>query len=74
MKRIVVDITIPADEFIKHYQVPGAVVVTRSRDGRRVRFPASILQRFVMYSGIGGSFEIQFDDDGKFFAIKRLDH
>lgn len=72
MKRIVVDITIPADEFIRHYQVSGAVVVARSRDGRMVRFPANILQSFVTHSGISGSFEIQFDTSGKFSSIRRL--
>lgn len=72
MSRIIVDLTISADEYIKHYRVPGAIVVTRSRDGRRVQFPASILQRFVTHSGIRGSFEIEFDDQGKFTAVQRL--
>lgn len=73
MQIIIVDITIPADEFIRHYQVSGAVVATHSRDGRSVRFPASILQRFVSHEGIAGSFEITFTDAGKFASVRRLD-
>lgn len=72
MSSIVIDLAISADEYIKHYQVPGAVVVTKSRDGRRVQFPAGILQRYVTHGGIEGSFEIRFTEQGKFSAIRRL--
>lgn len=72
MHSIAVDLTITADEYLKHYQIGGAMVVTRSRDGRTVRFPANILQRFVTHSGVTGSFKIQFDPEGKFTAVERL--
>lgn len=72
MSTIVVDIFISADEYLKHYQVAGAIVMTKSRDGRRVQFPASILQRYVTHQGIDGSFEITFDSAGKFSGIRRL--
>lgn len=72
MSSVVIDLAISADEYVKRYQVPGAIVVTRSRDGRRIQFPAGILQRFVTHSGIAGSFEISFSDQGKFSSIRRL--
>jgi hypothetical protein len=72
MSSIVVDLSISADEYLKHYQVIGASVITQSRDGRSVRFPAKILQPFVTHSGVNGSFEILFGTDGKFSAIERL--
>lgn len=72
MERIIIDIVISSDEYLKHYRMPGATVSSRSRDGRRVHFPAKILQPFVTHSGIAGSFEISFDQSGKFSAIKRL--
>ena len=72
MESIIVDISVPAEEYLKRYRYPGAMIATRSRDGRRVRFPANILQRFVTHTGISGSFEIHFDQQGKFLSIKRL--
>ena len=72
MYSIIVDLTITADEYAKRYQLAGAVVLAQSRDGRSVRFPANILQPFVNHSGISGSFNIQFDDNGKFSGIEKL--
>ena len=72
MRTVIVDISISADEFVKQYQFPNAVVSTYSRDGRSVRFPANILQRFITHSGVKGSFRIQFDNAGKFSSIVEL--
>jgi hypothetical protein len=72
MRTVLIDIFISADEYIKQYQFSGAVVSTRSRDGRSVQFPANILQRFISHTGINGSFRIQFDDSGKFIQIEKL--
>jgi hypothetical protein len=71
---VIIDIVIPADEFLKQYQTASAVVSTRSRDGRTVTFPANILQPFVLHDGIKGSFKITFDNVGKFKSIERLTH
>lgn len=72
MHSIIVDIRITADEYLKQYKLPNAVVVTQSRCGRRVKFPANILQKFVSYSGIDGSFRIQFSADGKMQSVEQL--
>ena len=72
MASVVVELSISAEEYLKRYRNPGAVVISRSRDGRRVQFPANLLQRFVTHSGVSGTFEISFDPQGKFDTIKRL--
>ena len=72
MRTIIVDVFIPADEYIKRYIGNGAIVHTTSRDGRSVQFPANILQPFVTHSGVRGSFCISFDHAGKFSSIKKL--
>ncbi|MCH8498958.1 MAG: DUF2835 domain-containing protein [Marinobacter sp.] len=72
MQQIIVDITIAPDEWIKLYQGVARDVVTTSRDGRSVRFPARILSRFFLRDGVQGSFVIRFDDAGKFQSIERL--
>ncbi len=65
------DLRIDATEFLLRYKVPGAVVRARSRDGRQVVFPASILQPFITHAGIIGHFCIEFDSAGKFVRIRR---
>ncbi|MGK0500001.1 MAG: hypothetical protein ACJAYG_001646 [Oceanicoccus sp.] len=72
MQTLIVDLTITADEYLKYYQSRSTVVVCRSRDGRRVHFPAEILQPFVSHAGVSGSFSIAFDDAGKFKKIIKM--
>ena len=72
MQRIVVDISIGPDEWIKLYQGLVQDVTARARDGRSVRFPARILSRFYLNDGIRGSFCISFNDQGKFETIERV--
>ncbi|MDY0005712.1 MAG: DUF2835 domain-containing protein [Spongiibacteraceae bacterium] len=64
---------IDADAYLKRYRTPNAVVSIVSDDGRRVRFPANILQRFVTHTGISGRFRIYFDGQGKFLRIERIE-
>jgi len=72
MQRIVVDISIGPDEWIKLYQGLAQDVTARTRDGRSVRFPARILSRFYLNDGVRGSFCISFNDQGKFETIERV--
>ncbi|SIS60415.1 DUF2835 family protein [Neptunomonas antarctica] len=72
MNEIIVDIRISPDEYIKQYRIPGCMVSTHARDGRSVRFPADILQPFLLHTGIAGSFKIVFDLHGKFKTIDRI--
>lgn len=71
-QRIVVAISISAEEYLKVYRGTGKVVSTRDTSGRRVHFPANILQRFVTREGITGVFAISFDHRGRFRAIEKL--
>lgn len=70
--RICVDLRVSADEYLKFYRGEAHVVTCRSRDGRTIQFPVKILNPFLTRDGVSGSFEIQFDAQGKFVAIARL--
>lgn len=70
--KVFISLSISAEEYLKTYQTVGRVVVTPDLDGKRVRFPASILRPFVTHRGINGLFEIAFDKQGKFSSIRRL--
>ena len=73
MNRIIVDLFIPADEYLALYRGAVRDVVCRSRDGLTVRFPAKILQPYVRHEGVRGSFSINFDQANKFHSIHKLD-
>lgn len=72
MPQITVDLFISADEWLKTYRGEARTVTAKSRDGRRVQFPASILQPYLTHAGVRGSFVIHFDDQGRFAGIDRL--
>ncbi|MEJ2073505.1 MAG: DUF2835 domain-containing protein [Reinekea sp.] len=69
---LIVDIHIPAEEYLRHYQGSVTQVSCISRDGRKVRFPSRILQPFVTRQGIHGTFRIYFDQYHKFQRIEQL--
>ncbi|MDO6562242.1 DUF2835 domain-containing protein [Amphritea sp. 1_MG-2023] len=72
MQSIIVDISLTTEQYLAHYRQDVKDVVARSRDGRRVRFPSSLLQPYLLHNGIQGSFRISFTETGKFSAIERL--
>ncbi len=72
MQHIIVDISLSSDEYLAHYRQQVRDVIAMSRDGRRVRFPSSLLQPYLLHNGIQGSFRISFTDEGKFNTIERL--
>lgn len=72
-QKIEVELNISRDEYLRYYRSAGALdVVVTARDGRRVRFPARILQPFVLHDGVRGRFRIHFDARGRFLKIERM--
>ena len=71
MNKVIIDIEIESDQYLKQYKQPNCMVNTRSRDGRTIQFPANILKPFLLHDGIKGSFCIYFDKHGKFQSISR---
>jgi glucose-6-phosphate isomerase len=72
MNSISFSLYITSGEYLKSYQHNEAVVVVMSDDGRRVKFPANLLKRFVMHNGIQGRFRINYDSSGKCLGVERL--
>lgn len=69
---IIVDLAISADEYLRFYQGSVKLVSAIAIDGRRVQFPANILQKMVSREGIYGRFIIEFNREGKFQQIQRI--
>lgn len=72
-QRIEVELDIGRDEYLHYYRGVGDIqVLATARDGRRVRFPARILQPFVLHDGVRGLFRIEFDQGGRFQRIVQV--
>jgi hypothetical protein len=67
-----VRISISAEEFLRLYEGSARDVFAISEDGRSIRFPARILQPYVLHDGIHGRFRIHFDAEHKFQSIERI--
>ena len=68
--RFILDI--PAHLYQSYYQGAARNVIAPSRDGRRVQFPAERLRPFVSHDGVRGEFVIEFDDNHRFVALRRI--
>lgn len=71
-QKIIVDLFISKDEWLRMYRGETNRVYAVSRDGRSIQFPANILSSFTTHDGVQGTFEITFDETGKFQSITRL--
>lgn len=71
--RIRFRLALRADEYLAYYRGSAREVVVRAEDGRRVRFPANVLQPFVTHDGVHGRFELQFDAQHKLLGLQRLE-
>lgn len=69
---VVVELAISGDELLRYYNGSARLVSAIASDGRRVQFPASVLQKVVSRDGVYGRFRIDFSQQGKFLSITRL--
>lgn len=72
MGSLIVDITLPREEYLKVYQSYVRQVRAVARSGESVRFPISVLQPYLTHTGVRGSFRLSFDQQNKFVGIERL--
>jgi len=73
MQTVTVRLNISPERFQAYYQGVVEYVVATASDGRTVKFPARVLRTFLTYQGVQGTFEITFDANLKFQAIRRAD-
>jgi hypothetical protein len=71
-KKIIVNVSISAEDFQRLYQGSVKDVLAYSTEGLRIRFPASILRPYVLHSGVQGLFQIEFDEANRFKTIERV--
>lgn len=69
---IEVRLAITAEDYLQMYKGIARNISAVAVDGRRVCFPANIMQRFVTRDGIYGLFLIRFSAAGRFIDVVRL--
>lgn len=72
MQEIIVNLNISAADYQHYYRGRVKYVMAHDAHGRRIQFPANILQQVVQHNGVQGRFAITIDDNNKFSTIKRL--
>ena len=68
----VIQLHLSADDFTNYYRGLLQTVTALDQNGKTIRFPAAILQRFVTTEGISGTFRLTYDDNNKFVSIERV--
>ena len=72
MQQLIVDLALPADQFVAWYKGQADRVLIRSRDGRSVSLPAHHLRPFLNHEGVHGSFVLTFTGEGRLLSLERL--
>ncbi len=73
MDEVILQLSISADEYQKVYRGDAHQVSAVAIDGRRIRFPVNILQKFITHQGVQGCFALTFDDQHRFKEIRRIE-
>ncbi|BFM20690.1 DUF2835 domain-containing protein [Gilvimarinus japonicus] len=64
---------ISAAQLERYYRGRVREVLAHTIDGRRVRFPLSLLRPFVSHSGVQGWFRIVFDQSMRCERLEKID-
>ena len=67
-----IQLDISTQEFQNYYSNNINSVIAMSHDGRKVQFPANLLQPFVSHAGIQGKFKLIVSDNSKFKSISKI--
>lgn len=60
------------DDYLAYYQGAVKRVSVKASDGRRIEFPAGMLQTHLTREGIRGHFELEFDSNHKLVELRRI--
>ena len=71
-RKFYVPLDISAEQFKNYYSQNIKSIVATSHDGRRVQFPASVLQAYVTHNGVQGTFCLTVDSNSRFKSISRV--
>jgi hypothetical protein len=73
LNRLEFSLAISADQLERYYRGRVREVLAYTYDGRRVRFPLSLLRPFVSRQGVQGHFRIFFDQSMRCQRLEKID-
>lgn len=71
-QEVIFSLAISADDYLHYYQGKAKYVLANSQDGRKIKFPAGVLQQFLTHDGVSGRFRLCFDDNNKLISIEKI--
>jgi hypothetical protein len=72
MRTVRFNLAISSNNYLSYYQGRARSVSVMADDGSRIKFPAEHLRPFVMHDGVQGRFELVFDDNNRFIALRKI--
>lgn len=72
MPELTIELHLTAGQVESYYRGETRAIQARATNGQTVRFPASVLRKFVTFDGVHGRFLIEFDEQHKFVRLERL--
>jgi len=72
MLQVIVDLNISREQLVLYYQGSVQQVQAYATDGQLIRFPITVLRKFVSDVGVKGRFIIVYSLEGKFKSIARV--
>ena len=72
-QEVIISLHITAEDYLDYYKGRAKYVLAQSQDGRKVKFPANALQRFLSHDGVFGFFRLCFDENYKLISIDKID-
>ena len=73
LRQLEFSLNISAEQLELYYRGSVREVLARTNDGRRLRFPLSLLRPYVTYSGVQGRFRILFDQSRRCERLEKID-
>ena len=72
MNRFQFCLQISPEQYLEYYRGNARHVLARCTSGQTVRFPASLLRRFITNEGIHGDFILTCDENNKCIDLQRV--
>ncbi len=71
MAKITIGVSLTASQYEEMYRGSKKHVIAHSSDGRRVRLPLLVFQKFITHEGLHGIFEVEFDEHNKLVNLEK---
>ncbi len=67
-----VRLNIAPDEWLVLYRGEVDAIIATADNGKRVRFPANVMQPYVLHQGLIGHFRLFFNEQMRYVEVQRL--